>query len=313
MLFEKIFTPGLAHYSYLIGDGGRAAVIDPRRDCQVYLHQAQAAGHRIEFILETHRNEDYVVGSRALSQLTGAEVFHADASLDYDYGQPVRDTQSWKLGTLELRALHTPGHTEGSMSYLLEDASGAPWMAFCGDLCFAGDVGRVDLLGPERMEEMAGKLYDSIFERLLPLGDGVILCPAHGAGSVCGSSIAPRPWTTLGMERHQNPMLNHVDRDAFVAAVAHAQPRPPYFRQMERLNLNPPSQTDRRWMPPLDTDTFAHRAAAGLVVDTRPVEAFGGSHIPMSLCLWSGGLASFAGWFLPYEKDLFFVTGGRAA
>jgi hydroxyacylglutathione hydrolase len=308
MFIEKITTPGLAHHSYLLGDGGEAVVIDPRRDCTVYLERARAAGQRIRYVLETHRNEDYVVGTRELNRLTGAEMYHADPDLEYRYGQPVHDSQSWKVGGLTLRAIHTPGHTPGSMSYLLEEQSGGPWMVFCGDVCFAGDVGRVDLLGTDRMEEMAQKLYESLFERLFPLGDEVILCPAHGAGSVCGSTIADRAWTTIGLERRVNPKLQNEDRDAFVAAVAHAQPRPPYFRRIEALNLHPPGLEERSWAAPLDLNTFAEKKAAGSVIDIRSVEAYGGGHLPDALALWASGLASFGGWFLSYDQDLVLVA-----
>jgi hydroxyacylglutathione hydrolase len=311
MLFERFESEGLSHYSYLVGDGGEAAVIDPRRDCEIYLDRARAADHRIRYVLETHRNEDYLIGSRELSRLTGAETYHADAHLSYEYGQPARDQQSWSLGGLELRAIHTPGHTEGSMSYLLEDSGGAPWMVFCGDLCFAGDVGRVDLLGEDRMEEMAQSLYESLFERILPLGDEVILCPAHGSGSVCGSSIADRVWTTIGMERRYNPKLQNQDRDAFVAATAHAQPRPPYFRRMEELNLRPPLLAERSWMMPLGPDELAEEAEDGLVLDVRSVEAFGGSHIPGSLSIWADGVAAYGGYFLPYDKKILLVYGSE--
>jgi hydroxyacylglutathione hydrolase len=171
MLFERIESEGLAHYSYLIGDQGQAVVIDPRRDCGVYVDAAERSGFHIATILETHRNEDYAIGSGELASRTGAEIWHADAQLDYQYGQPVEDGQTWSVGRLEVRALHTPGHTPGSMSYLLHDPDGTPWMVFTGDALFAGDVGRMDLLGADRLEEMAHALYASLFETLLPLGD----------------------------------------------------------------------------------------------------------------------------------------------
>ncbi|MEJ2330877.1 MAG: MBL fold metallo-hydrolase, partial [Gammaproteobacteria bacterium] len=163
MLLERIESEGLAHYSYLIGDGGEAAVIDPRRDCTVYVDRAARAGYRVLHVLETHRNEDYIIGSVELAERTGAEVYHADAQWDYQYGRAAEDAQTWNVGRLELEAIHSPGHTPGSMSYLLRDPDGSPWMVFTGDALFAGDVGRVDLLGVERMEEMAGLLYETLF------------------------------------------------------------------------------------------------------------------------------------------------------
>jgi len=207
MLFERVESEGLAHYSYIVGDGNEAVVIDPRRDCEIYPKMASKEGMRITSVFETHRNEDYVVGSVELSSRTGAEIWHADGQLDYRYGEAIEDGMTMRIGRFKLEAISTPGHTPGSMSYLLRDAGGDPWVVFTGDALFAGDLGRVDLLGMDRVEEMARQLYDSVFEKLLPLGDEVIACPAHGAGSVCAASIADRKWTTLGIERNRKPKL----------------------------------------------------------------------------------------------------------
>jgi hydroxyacylglutathione hydrolase len=119
MLFEKIKSPGLAHNSYLIGDGNQAVVIDPRRDIDIYLEKAVKTGYKITKIIETHRNEDYIIGSNELKNKTGAEIWHADEMLDYQYGKPVWDGQEFKVGKLKIKAMHTPGHTPGSMSYIL--------------------------------------------------------------------------------------------------------------------------------------------------------------------------------------------------
>jgi hydroxyacylglutathione hydrolase len=310
MLFERIESEGLAHYSYLIGDGGEAAVIDPRRDCAVYVDRAVRAGYRLLHVLETHRNEDYVIGSVELAERTGAEVYHADAQLDYEYGQAVEDTQTWQVGRLELEAIHSPGHTPGSMSYLLRDPDGSPWMVFTGDALFAGDVGRVDLLGVERIEEMAGLLYETLFDKLLALPDDLIVCPAHGAGSVCGTTIAERVWTTIGLERRLNPRLQYTTRDDFIQNVGQVLERPPYFRRMEVLNLT----GDAPWvgnMPvpmPLSADDFAQRAQDGVVVDTRDELGFGAAHVPDALSIWLGGLASFAGWLLTYDEPVLLIN-----
>ncbi|NYT01777.1 MAG: MBL fold metallo-hydrolase [Methanosarcinales archaeon] len=308
MLFERIESRGLAHYSYLIGELNAAVVIDPRRDCQEYMERAAAEGMRITDILETHRHEDFAVGSVELSSRTGAAIWHADSALDYRYGRPVEDGQSWKVGRLALEALHTPGHTPGSMSYLLRDAAGAPWMVFTGDALFSGDVGRVDLLGMDRAEEMAGMLYHSIFRRLLPLGDGVLVCPAHGSGSVCGTSIADRPWTTLGMERMHNPRLQVMSGEEFASLVAVELERPPYFRRMEALNIQGAPLSAIPLPPPLSPKEFAREARDAVVVDTRMEIGYGAAHVPSSQFIWHDGLASFAGWLLPYDRPLLLVS-----
>ena len=308
MLFERVESEGLAHYSYIVGDGNEALVIDPRRDCDVYPKMASKEGMRITTVLETHRNEDYVVGSLELSARTGAEIFHADGHLNYRYGEVVEDGMRWKVGRLEVEAISTPGHTLGSMSYLLRDAGGEPWIVFTGDALFAGDLGRVDFMGMERAEEMAGLLYDSIFDRLLPLGDGVIACPAHGAGSVCAASIADRKWTTLGIERKRNPKLQVEGKDEFVEKMAVELEIPPYFKEMERLNMvGAPLLCTVADPLPLSAQEFAEAAGDEFVLDNRTELAFGAAHVPGSLSIWLAGVPSFAGWFLPYDRKVLMV------
>ena len=308
MLFKRIISEGLAHYSYLLGEGKTALVIDPRRDCQVYIDEAHAAGMRIAHILETHRNEDYVIGSTELAARTGAQIWHADGELDYAYGQPAQEGQTWNLGGYTLEALATPGHTPGSMSYLLHDVEGFPWMVFTGDTLFAGDVGRVDLPGLELMDEMANAQYDSVFNKLLPLGDEVIICPGHGAGSVCGAGIVDRAWTTLGIERQHNPKLQHTSREAFVQAMAVALERPPYFRKMEALNLSGAPMPALPSPRPLAPAEFAQAARDAQVLDVRLEYSFGSVLVPGAFSIWLGGVPGFAGWFLSYDKPLLLVA-----
>jgi hydroxyacylglutathione hydrolase len=312
MLFEQIVTTGLEHYSYIIGDQAEAIVIDPRRDVDIYVQKAEMAGFKITHILETHRNEDYLIGSPELAARTEAEIWHADSQFDYRYGQPVQDGQTWKVGGFKIEAMHTPGHTPGMMNYVLYDTQGFPWVLFSGDTLFAGDVGRVDLMGEDRLEEMAGLLYDSIFDRLLPLGDEVSVCPAHGAGSVCGSGqIAQRVWTTIGIERKRNPRLQHTNRDGFIEA-SHMQERPPYFSEMEARNMDRPHILGALPYPtPLSPHEFAERARDGLILDTRLENAFNNAHIPGALSIWSDGLSGFAGWFVPHDRPLYLVMEGE--
>jgi len=306
MLFERVESEGLAHYSYIFGDGNEAVVIDPRRDCDIYTELAAAEGMRITTVLETHRNEDYVVGSLELSALSGAKVWHADGQFDYRYGEAVENGMTWEVGRFKIEAISTPGHTPGAMSYLLRDAEGHPWIVFTGDTLFAGDLGRVDLMGMDRAEEMASHLYDSVFNRLLPLGDEVIACPAHGAGSVCAASIADRKWTTLGIERQRNPKLKVKGKDDFVEKMAVELERPPYFREMERLNLvGAPFLHSIPRPTPIPAGEFLSEDK--LVLDTRMELAFGAAHIPGALSIWLSGISGFAGWFLPYDRQILLV------
>jgi hydroxyacylglutathione hydrolase len=312
MFIERIISEGIAHYSYLILGEGEAWIIDPRRDCDIYLEKTYKRGVRITQIFETHRNEDYVIGSLELASRTGAKIWHADAQLDYQYGYPADEGQMWKLGGAKMEALITPGHTPGSMSYLLRDPGGSPWMVFCGDVLFSGEVGRVDLMGGDRMREMAGMLYDSLFKKLLPLGDEVIVCPAHGAGSVCGSSITDRPWTTIGLERKLNPMLQFRERDSFVSAATRELERPPYFRKMEELNVEGARLLRTLPMPtPMNPEEFSRRMDNSEVLDTRMELGFSAAHIPCSLSIWQGGVPSYSGWFLSYDQPLLLVTEAR--
>jgi len=216
VIFERIKSEGTAHNSYFIGSGSDAAVIDPRRDCQIYTNLAQQHGLKIKHIFETHRNEDYVIGSLELNRLTDAQIYHGPG-LDWKYGNTLVDSQVFQIGNLKLTAIYTPGHTNESVSYALTDLSSgeATVMVFTGDALFVSDVGRTDLYGPDEALRLASNLYDSILSKLLPLGDGVILCPGHGSGSVCGLNIADRDQSTLGIERIQNPVLQ-MSRDDFI-------------------------------------------------------------------------------------------------
>lgn len=310
MLFKRIKSEGIAHNSYLIGSESEAAVIDPRRDCQIYVELAQQHGLKIKHIFETHRNEDYVIGSLELNNLTGAEIYHGPG-LEWKYGNILRDSQEFQVGGLKLIAIHTPGHTDESMSYAVVDLSSgeATVLVFTGDALFVGDVGRTDLYGPEDAPRLASNLYDSIFNKLLPLGDGVILCPAHGAGSVCGMNIAERDESTLGIERTQNPLLQRSRNDFIRYKVAEQPERPYYFRQMEKYNLEGPPLMECMPVPsPLTPTEFRQEMEKGaIVVDTSEPAAFGGAHIKGAYSIWLEGLPVFAGWVLPYDRPILLV------
>lgn len=311
MIFERIKSAGIAHNSYLIGSGSDVMVIDPRRDCQIYADFAQEKGLKIKYIFETHRNEDYVIGSIELNNITKAEIYHGPG-LDWKYGNTLRDGQQFRIGSLRLTAIHTPGHTDESMSYAIADlATGeATVMVFTGDALFVGEVGRTDLYGPEEASRLASNLYDSIFNKLLPLGDGVILYPAHGGGSVCGLHIANRDESTIGIERIQNPILQIKDKHKFVKYKLAEKPEMPhYFRQMEKLNLEGPPLLGCLPLPaPLTPTEFGKEMNKGaVVVDTSEPAAFGGAHIKGAYSIWLEGLPAFGGWVLPYDKPILLV------
>ncbi|MBD3163450.1 MAG: MBL fold metallo-hydrolase [Candidatus Latescibacteria bacterium] len=307
MFLETFRSEGLAHLSYLFGDGGEAAVVDPSRDIDRYLRAARAEDCRITHVFETHRNEDYLVGSREIARRTGATIHHG-RGLDWKYGETAGDGDTFRVGPVEVRVLATPGHTDESLSFAIADtATGKdPIAVFTGDSLFIGSVGRTDFY-PDRAREVAGLLFDSIHETLLPLGDGVILLPAHGAGSVCGGGMAPRDFSTLGYERRNNPMLQ-LDRDAFIRAkTTERHEQPPYFRRMEVRNLagDAPPLDALTEPAPMTADRFAEAMEDGLVaLDVRSPEAVAGAFVPGSVAIPLDMLATYAGWFVPDDPPL---------
>ncbi len=315
MIIERLKSEGIAHNSYLVGAGSSALVIDPRRDCRVYAEVARSHGMKIKYIFETHRNEDYVIGSLPLAALTGAEIFHGPRP-DWRYGKILQDRQEFRLGKLNITALYTPGHTDDSVSYVLTDLSTGktPVAVFCGDTLFVQETGRVDFGGPAETPRMAANLYDSIFNRLLSLGEGVLLYPAHGGGSVCGGNIADRDESTLGIEKMQNPALQIKDQTEFIRLkVSEILDYPPYFRTMEKFNLEGPPLSDMPFPFPLSPLEFKNAVDQGaLIVDTNMPASFGGAHIRGSYSIWLEGLPAFAGWLLPYDKPLLLVLEDRS-
>ena len=300
MFLEKIKTPGLSHLSYIIGSGGQAAVIDPRRDFEVYVERARAEGLEITHIFETHRNEDLLSGSPILADLTGATVHHGpNPAGNVAFANTTREGDCFELGQLKIEVLETPGHTDDHLAFVIHDSeySEGPVGVFTGDALFVGDVGRTDFY-PERKEEVAGLLFDSL-QKLCRLGDQAIIYPAHGAGSVCGSGMADREFSTIGHERRNNPRLRISDRDEFIKAkVAEHHYQPPYFRLMERLNLEGADAAPRIMRPRrLGLDDLRESGADHLV-DVREPLAYAAGHLPGAMCLPVGMIPAFAGWFL---------------
>ncbi|MFC3225746.1 rhodanese-like domain-containing protein [Marinibaculum pumilum] len=315
MFLETVKSEGLAHLSYILGADGEAVVVDPRRDCEVYVEIARSRGARIVHILETHRNEDLVSGAPVLAKMTGATVHHGpNPEAPIAWAQTIRDGEAVEAGPLRLHAIETPGHTYDHMAYAIEDRDSPHGHVgvFTGDALFVGDVGRTDFY-PDEAEKVAALLFDSL-QKLLALGDQAIIYPAHGAGSVCGSGMADREFSTIGHERLNNPRLQ-LDRQTFVRAkTSEHHQYPPYFRAMERINIAGAADSGPAGTPAPCT-AAAVAAHDGPVVDVRPVNAFQGAHWPGSLCLPVGMLSAFAGWYLEAEAEIVLVAddGGQAA
>lgn len=314
MLLEKIKTPGLSHLSYLIGSGGKAAVIDPRRDCAIYLDKARSEGLEITHIFETHRNEDLVSGSAILAAMTGAKILHGpNPDEQIVYAETAREGERFQIGRLAIEALETPGHTDDHLAYVLYDSDypEAPVGVFTGDALFVGDVGRTDFY-PDRKEEVAGLLYDSL-QKLVALGDQAIIYPAHGAGSVCGSGMADREFSTIGHERRNNPRLQIDNRAEFIRAkISENHYQPPYFRLMEHLNSiggDAPPRVVRPKMMSLDE---LCASGADHVIDVREPMAFATGHFPGSMCLPVSMVSAFAGWFVKAGETVALVGSDEA-
>lgn len=311
MIFEKVKSEGIAHNSYFVGSISEAAVIDPRRDCDVYLELAKRYEIKITHIFETHRNEDYVIGSLELSNIVDAEIYHG-AKLDFSYGNTATEGEKFDIGMLELGIIETPGHTDESISITLKDKESSDSMhtVFTGDTLFSGDVGRTDLYGEAQRQRLARSMYNSLFNRILRLGDEIIVCPAHGAGSVCGGDIAGFEFTTIGFEKGNNRVLQNKDEESFVAyKMKERLERPPYFAKMEIYNKNGPPVLSKLPSPKALTvkEIKEQMKDGALIVDTRMPTAFAAGHISGSINIWKDGLPIFAGWMLSYDKPILIV------
>lgn len=311
MFFKKIETEGLAHYSYMIGDRDDIAVIDPMRDVEVYMHEARKAGMRIKYIFETHRNEDYVIGSMELSKKTGARIYISDhEDLGHVYGERIRNGFEVEIGEKTIKALHTPGHTLGHMSYVVyeKDVEEA-YMIFTGDCMFMGDFGRTDFYGEENLEKMTGLLYESVFEKILPLGDQVIMLPAHGAGSACGDSMDKRPYSSLGYEKIVNHLLQVGSKEEFIDKFAKMRIKPRYFERIEELNVNGGEFVGNNVvLNVLTVEEIEEIKDEVILVDVRTKEGYIGGHIPGSIFLSKSNFTAFLGSiYFPDDKLAFII------
>src|SRR5665811_927344 len=308
MFIERIVSEGLAHFSYIAGNDNYAFVVDPKRDVDQYIEIAKSNCYMIRFVFETHCNEDYLIGSLGLEQLTGCRIIHSDR-LDFGYGEPATENDTFDIGGMRIKVIETPGHSPESLSFVLYSSSGEiPFAVFTGDTLFYGNVGRTDLFGREKTAEYASILHDSLQRKLLPLGDGTILYPAHGAGSACGGTMSDIAISTIGYERATNPLLG-ITREEFIERKKIENiPLPPYFARMADNNLNGTLLLEPSWVEPMDAPRFANVMVDCTVVDTRSSVSFAGGHIKGSYNIWLRGLPKFAGWILDPERDILLVT-----
>lgn len=328
MFLRRLYDERLAQASYLLGceRSGEALVVDPDRDAEQYVEMARREGLRIAHVTETHIHADFVSGARELARRTGARLYlsgEGGAGWQYGYANQadavvLRDGACFRVGAIEVAAVHTPGHTPEHLSFLVTDtvAVASPIGALTGDFLFVGDVGRPDLLEKAAHEKgtmVAGarQLFASI-QRFRAFPDHLQIWPGHGAGSSCGKSLGAVPQSTLGYEKIANWAFRIEDEDEFVRTVLDGQPHPPrYFAVMKRINRDGPPLLSGVSPPSrLPADRLAHALAAGAtVVDTRSAAAFGRAAVPGTINIpWSRGFTTYAGTLLPYDRDLYLVT-----
>jgi hydroxyacylglutathione hydrolase len=283
MKVEQLYTSCLSEMAYYICSNGEAAIIDPLRETEPYIRLAEADGVKIKYVFLTHFHADFVSGHVDLAQKTGATiVFGPNAKTDFDFYQGA-DGELFKIGDVSLKLLHTPGHTMESSSYLLIDKEGFTPYVFTGDCLFIGDVGRPDLAVKSDLSEndLAGLLYDSLRNKIMPLPDDIIVYPAHGAGSACGKNMSKETFDTLGHQKATNYALRaNMTKKEFINEVITGLVHPPqYFPKNVQMNKSVNAKIDdiiHRGTTPLDVNTFKALSQQGdvLVIDTRSKQSY---------------------------------------
>jgi glyoxylase-like metal-dependent hydrolase (beta-lactamase superfamily II)/rhodanese-related sulfurtransferase len=311
MNIEQIYTGCLAQGAYYITSNGEAAIIDPLRETKPYLERLEKDGVELKYIFETHFHADFVSGHVDLSKQTGAPIVYGPtANPEFD-AVIAEDGQVFELGKIKIKALHTPGHTMESTSYLLIDENGKEHSLFSGDTLFLGDVGRPDLAqkaASMTQEELAGMLYDSLNEKIMPLPDSVTVYPAHGAGSACGKNMMTETVDTLGNQKKVNYALNQPDKESFVQAVTEGLlPPPAYFGMNVAMNKKGYESFDsvlEKGMNALTPAEFevAAETSGALILDTRNDDDFAKGFIPQSINIGIDG--DFAPWVGALIKDV---------
>ncbi len=313
MYFKQFYLGCLSHASYYIGSGGEAAVIDPQRDVNQYIEQAEANGETIKYVIETHSHADFVSGHIELAGKTGAQIVYGQRANTQFPTLKVQDGDELSIGTVKLKFRETPGHTPEGITIIAQDTAdgSAPLKVFTGDTLFIGDVGRPDLVGSKGFtaEQMGGMLFDSLHDKILPLPDETEIYPAHGAGSLCGKSLSKETWSTLGQQRKFNYALQPMTKDEFIKIVAADQPEvPAYFPKSAAKNLEGSTSLDEIAKPrELSTDELL--GFDGVVIDVRQAAEYGREHVPNSINIGLGGqFASWAGTLVPIGTPIAIVA-----
>jgi hydroxyacylglutathione hydrolase len=317
MYFKQFYLGCLAHASYLIGSDGEGAVVDPQRDVDDYIAEAQAQDLKIKYIIETHLHADFVSGHHELAARTGATiVFGHRAEATFEH-RAVREGDEIKLGQLVLRFLETPGHTPEGVCVLVVDpaVSNQPLKVLTGDTLFIGDVGRPDLAGGKGFspKEMASMMYDSLHGKLLQLPDEVEVYPAHGAGSMCGRNMSKETSSTIGEQRKFNYALRPMSKEAFVQMMTADLPEAPaYFPKDAEINRSGAREL-ATLSPPAEIDASEVNNHNYIILDVRSGEAFGNGHLAGSINIGLGGqFAMWAGSLLQLNAEIVIVAETNA-
>ena len=317
MYFKQFYLGCLSHASYYLASGGEAAIIDPQRDVEQYIAEAEARGETIKYVIETHSHADFVSGHVELAAKTGADIVYGQRANTQFPTVKVADGDLLKVGSVDLKFLETPGHTPEGICILANDTADTdePRKLFTGDTLFIGDVGRPDLIGSVgyTAQDMASMLYDSLHNKILPLNDATEIYPAHGAGSLCGKSLSKETWSTLGEQRKFNYALQDMTKAEFVELVASDQPAVPmYFAKSAAKNLEGATAL-AEIVKPVAISSAEVAAFDGVVVDVRQADAYGASHMANSINIGLGGqFASWAGTLIPIGTPIAIVADNIA-
>ena len=312
MKIEQIYTGCLAQGAYYIESNGEAVIIDPLRETQPYLEKLQKEGAKLKYIFETHFHADFVSGHLDLAKKTGATIVYGPmAKTNYDI-HLAKDEEELSVGAISFKVLHTPGHTLESTTYLLKDENGKDHAIFSGDTLFLGDVGRPDLAikqGAITKEDLAGMLFNSLRNKIMPLADDVIVYPAHGAGSACGKNLSKDTWGYLGDQKKTNYALRaDMTKAEFILEVTTGlTPPPQYFAKnalMNKLGYQSFDEVLEKGAIPLNPKQFEQRAEQeeALILDVRNQQEFAKGFIPGSIFIGLNG--SFAPWVGALIKDI---------
>ncbi len=302
MQVQQLYTNCLAQGAYYISHNGEAAIIDPLRETQPYLNLLKQNNDTLKYIFETHFHADFVSGHVDLAEATHAQiVFGPNAQTTYK-SYNAKDNEEFKIGGLTLKALHTPGHTLESTTYLLLDENNKPHCIFTGDTLFIGDVGRPDLAIKSTLtqEDLAGMLYESLRNKILPLPDDIIVYPAHGAGSSCGKNMSKETFDTLGNQKKVNYALQNISKNEFIAELTTGiLPAPQYFAKNANLNkqgyknFNTVMQNGAKSQTVSEFEKIIAEQQP-LILDVRTAAEFSVGHIPNALFIGIDG--QFAPW-----------------